>query len=45
LISPPLALAFSTGSVLNGDRKWYTIVTLLVSGAITLVIAWSFFAH
>ena len=41
-MSPPVALLFSAGSVVDGDRKWYTLVTLLISGTITLLMAWSF---
>lgn len=44
-MTPPLALALSATGVANGDRKWYTLVTLLVSGALTLWIAWSFLAR
>jgi len=45
LISPLLALVFSTDSVSKGDRKWYTLATLLISGLLTLLIAWSFLAR
>lgn len=39
LISPLLALVFSTNSFSKGDRKWYTLVTLVIAGALTLWIA------
>ncbi len=45
MISPLLALVFSTNSVSKGDRKWYTLATLLISGALTLWIAWVFLAR
>jgi len=45
LICPPLALVLSIGGVVGGDRKWYTVVTLLVSGAITALILGSFLTH
>jgi hypothetical protein len=40
-----VALVLSAASAAQGDRKWYTLVTLLISGILTLLIAWSFFLH
>ncbi len=44
-MSPLLALVFSTNSFSKGDRKWYTLATLLVSGALTLWVAYVFLAR
>ncbi len=45
LITPPLALGFSAAGLRGGDRKWYTLVTLLISGILTLLIVWSFLSR